>query len=96
MDLGSVVARLYRAVDSASYLSTAEFFRTNDDSSATSLGIVTHTGTGFATFESGALTELVGENAYVVRAALLTAVIDNARFLWFEIDYDMKDFRDAY
>ena len=89
-------ARLYRAIDSASYLSTAEFFRTNDDGTATSLGIVTHTGTGFATFESSVLTELVGDNAYVVRSALLTAVIDNARFLWFEIDYDMKDFRDAY
>ena len=92
----AVRARLYRVIDSAAYISIAEFFRVNDDATATSLATLTHTGTGFATFSSVISEVVAADKHYAVRAQLEQALALGARHLWFEIDYDMDDFLDAY
>jgi len=72
-------------------IATVTLERINTNDTVTALNTLTHATTGWAT-TSNSLSQLVGDEGYLVTVNLQGVVALDARYAWYEIDYTMPSY----
>lgn len=92
----AVRARMYRT-SATNDSAQCAFVRLNDDGTQTSVATVSHAGTGWATAAATGLSQLVGDEGYVLETQLLgKAAVTDARLMWAELEYTMPSYDKGY